>query len=161
MGLHGARRLHHRIALHGAQAGQADLLGLLRLCGGLYLLYAGISQWRQAAPLQTQSPSAPHQRLFLSAFLVGMSNPKDILFFSSFLSLLVPQNGSLLLHSQIVLVWVLVDLVIMLGYAWFARHQRLLDGRQLSRCCAVLLGAFGSAALLLETQPLYAHLSAL
>src|SRR3989344_658719 len=67
----------------------------------------------------------------------------------------------LLLHSQIVLVWVLVDLVIMLGYAWFARHQRLLDGRQLSRCCAVLLGAFGSAALLLETQPLYAHLSAL
>ena len=92
--------------------------------------------------------------------LVGMSNPKDILFFSSFLSLLVPQNGSLLLHAQIVLVWVLVDLLIMFGYAWFARHQRLLDGRQLSKCCAVLLGAFGSAALLLETQPFYAHLSA-
>ena len=138
-----------------------DLLGLLRLCGGLYLLYAGISQWRQASPLQTQSAAAPGQRIFLSAFLVGMSNPKDILFFSSFLSLLVPQNGSLLLHGQVVLVWVLVDLLIMLGYAWFAQHQRLLDGRQLSRCCAVLLSTFGCAALLLETQPLYAQLSAL
>lgn len=90
-----------------------------------------------------------------------MSNPKDILFFSSFLSLLVPQNGSLLLHSQVVLVWVLVDLLIMLGYAWLARHQRFLDGRQLSRCCGVLLGAFGSAALWLETQPLLSHLSVL
>lgn len=126
-----------------------DLLGLLRLAGGGYLVYCALRQWRQGGQLAEAVPEG-NCRAFLPAFLVGMSNPKDILFFSSFLSLLVPQNGDLQLYAQVVFAWVLVDLLIMLGYAWIARRQCVLAGARLARGCAVLLGGLGCVALLAE-----------
>lgn len=136
-----------------------EVLGLLRVGGGAYLIYCGVRQWRQGGQLASQNVDAG-RRAFLPAFLVGMSNPKDILFFSSFLSLLVPQNGDLHLYAQVVLAWFLVDLLIMLGYAWIARRQRVLEGARLSRCCGLLLGTLGCGAMVAEAGQLYARLFA-
>jgi homoserine/homoserine lactone efflux protein len=72
-------------------ASSATLFDVIKYVGAAYLIYLGISIWRSppgdalasrtpdAAPLQI----APLGKLFRTGFLVGISNPKDLLFFGA------------------------------------------------------------------------------
>lgn len=59
----------------------------LKIGGGLYLIYLGYKAWRSSAAMRQQASAAPEKgwKIFLSGFLLTASNPKDLLFFVSFL----------------------------------------------------------------------------
>jgi threonine/homoserine/homoserine lactone efflux protein len=59
----------------------------LKIGGGLYLIYLGYKAWRSSAATRQQASAAPEKgwKIFLSGFLLTASNPKDLLFFVSFL----------------------------------------------------------------------------
>ncbi len=59
----------------------------LKIGGGLYLIYLGYKAWRSSAAMRQQTNAAPEKgwKIFLSGFLLTASNPKDLLFFVSFL----------------------------------------------------------------------------
>ena len=72
--------------------------GLLRVGGGLYLLWLGVGAWRSrgAGPLQRAPGGAPQPllRLFARGVLANAINPKVVLFFLSFLpQFVVPARG--------------------------------------------------------------------
>ncbi|MDO5654269.1 MAG: LysE family translocator, partial [Brachymonas sp.] len=86
------------LALAVSAAGLGALLmasprtfGLLRYLGAAYLIWLGIKAWRSSdAPLHTESstalaPALSQMQLFRTGFLVGISNPKLLLFAAAFL----------------------------------------------------------------------------
>jgi threonine/homoserine/homoserine lactone efflux protein len=115
--LHGARRTLFTVL--GSVTGFALLMGLSMLglgallmasetlfslvkwLGACYLIYLGIRTWR-AAPLALPHPMAggaehrqrPARLLFSQGFLVAISNPKVILFFTAFLPQFIDPTGS-------------------------------------------------------------------
>src|SRR5690606_13774977 len=68
-----------------------QLFSALKIVGGLYLFYLAWQSWRQSRKPATaaQVPDAQSNprfaSLFWRAFVLGASNPKDILFFAAFL----------------------------------------------------------------------------
>ena len=66
----------------------ATLFILVKLIGGLYLIYLGSKLWRQSAnskneKTSTQQASPGFSALFREAYLVGISNPKAIVFYTA------------------------------------------------------------------------------
>src|SRR5436309_3494638 len=61
----------------------AILFELLRWGGAAYLIWIGLQAWRSAGRSDTALPSG--QVDFLRGFLVALSNPKTIAFFTAFL----------------------------------------------------------------------------
>ncbi len=59
------------------------LFEIMRWCGAAYLIWLGINAWRGAGKIQAAPP--PDQVHFLRGFVVAMSNPKTIAFFTAFL----------------------------------------------------------------------------
>ncbi len=121
---------------------QASELGftLLKIVGGAYLIYLGIKAWRQSRQaqwsLELQSEKmdaiteegrtqrqgvAKAKHLFAEAFLVGISNPKAIVFYSA----LFPQFLHLdqPIAAQFVLLagtFACCSCSALIGYAWLA-----------------------------------------
>lgn len=136
------------------------LFGALKVAGALYLFYLAWQSWRQArAPAPaTDLPgvgTAPRfGALFGRAFMLGASNPKDILFFAAFLpQFLDPARP--LAPQLLVLVasWAGLDLLCKLGYGLgahgAARYLRSGAGQVwFNRASAGLFGGAGAAALL-------------
>src|SRR5690606_38861522 len=91
---------HTVLAVAGVSAliaASAEAFTALRICGGLYLLWLGVSALRNAGPAGvaavqggTQTPG----RLFLKGVFANAINPKVVLFFLSFLpQFVVPEQG--------------------------------------------------------------------
>ena len=59
------------------------LFEIMRWCGAAYLIWLGINAWRGAGRSEPRPPAAQVQ--FLRGFLVAISNPKTIAFFTAFL----------------------------------------------------------------------------
>src|SRR5207302_3900660 len=59
------------------------LFVILRWCGAVYLVWLGVNAWRGAGGAERIPP--PDQVHFLRGFLVAISNPKTIAFFTAFL----------------------------------------------------------------------------
>lgn len=86
------------VGVSAAIAASPTAFTLLRVAGGLYLLWLGVSALRN-----TSSPDAPSirsnnqslTRLFMQGMLANAINPKVILFFLSFLpQFIMPAHGS-------------------------------------------------------------------
>jgi homoserine/homoserine lactone efflux protein len=60
----------------------APLFEVLRWCGAVYLIWLGVRTWKSAA---LPVPAAGAQVHFWRGFLVALSNPKTIAFFTAFL----------------------------------------------------------------------------
>ncbi|WP_426149470.1 LysE family translocator [Pseudomonas sp. DC3000-4b1] len=130
----------------------------LKLAGALYLFYLAWNSWRHARQLPEQeSRTLASERgvsaLFRQAFLLGASNPKDLLFFAAFLPQFIqaqaPLGPQLLVMS---LSWALIDLGCKLGYGLLAqgagRYLRSGQGRRwFNRASAALFAAAGAGAL--------------
>ncbi|UFH50768.1 LysE family translocator [Pseudomonas sp. KNUC1026] len=66
----------------------------LQLSGAAYLALLGLKYLRAAAPLQPITrPSAGTSGLWWRAFMVGLSNPKAIVFFAALLPQFLPSGG--------------------------------------------------------------------
>lgn len=93
-------------------------LNTLSIIGAMLLIYIGLSNFKNAELTQPVSHLKSNGMIFREAFLTGISNPKDIVFFIALLPQFIDQ--SIPYHqSAITLVvgWVVLDFSIMMGYA--------------------------------------------
>jgi homoserine/homoserine lactone efflux protein len=99
---------------------------VIKLLGAAYLIYLGITTWRgrENAPsgqtVESGTPSAakPIRILFRNGFMVGISNPKDLIFFGAlFPHFIDPAQAQAMQFAILALTWTVLDAVIMLGYA--------------------------------------------
>jgi RhtB (resistance to homoserine/threonine) family protein len=132
------------------------LYGVLRIAGGLYLLWCAWSLWRaQPTPVVEASAGAGRQA-FWAGLAVNMTNPKSVLFFASIFSAYVGPTTPPWVQVAAVGVVTFVCLGWCAGLAWlfstqaaveaYARQQQLLD-----RVAAVLMAAFGVGLLWTST----------
>jgi threonine/homoserine/homoserine lactone efflux protein len=136
------------------------LFSALKLVGALYLFYLAWLSWQEArqapAAREIESPAlAPRfSRLFGRAFILGGSNPKDILFFAAFLPPFLSASQPLLPQLLVMVVtWAVLDLCCKLAYGLgaqgTARYLRTGKGHVwFNRTSAALFGGAGAASLL-------------
>ncbi|EWC42894.1 LysE family translocator [Pseudomonas stutzeri] len=136
------------------------LFSLLKLIGALYLFYLAWQSWQDArrTPTTREFDTCTHaprfSRLFGRAFLLGGSNPKDILFFAAFLPQFLSAEGALLPQLLVmVATWAMLDLLCKLAYGLgaqgAARYLRTGKGHVwFNRTSAALFGSAGAASLL-------------
>lgn len=137
-----------------------QVFSALKIVGGLYLFYLAWQSWRQsrqpasAAQVPAAQSNPQFASLFGRAFVLGASNPKDILFFAAFLPQFLkadqPFVGQLI---TMIISWTLLDLACKLFYGLSAqgaaRYLRSGKGQSwFNRVSAGLFGAAGTAALL-------------
>ena len=136
-----------------------QVFSALKIVGALYLFYLAWQSWQQSRqPAQgavvPQAIATPRFRtLFGRAFVLGASNPKDILFFAAFL----PQflNGTQPFLPQLLIMiatWTVLDLLCKLTYGLgahgAARYWRSGNGQNwVNRASAALFGGAGAASL--------------
>ncbi len=84
------------VGLGAVLATSAFLFTLIKVAGGLYLLWMGIKLLRsgaRSAALIEPNKQISRWRLFLNTYLVTALNPKGIVFFVAFLPQFINQNG--------------------------------------------------------------------
>lgn len=119
----------------------ANAFLLVKIVGAAYLVYLGVGIWREGGKsisLSTDNEDdkrSSKSQSFKTGFLVGISNPKDIIFFAAlfpnFISLESPQSHQFLILA---LTWCLIDFTAMLVYSsvglkvapWFEHKTNML-----------------------------------
>lgn len=134
---------------------------VLKLVGGAYLVILGLQAWRRAgdaspldASISTPQPTGTSTgRLFRQGFLVGVSNPKDLLFFAALFPNFIDVGEPRLAQFAILAAtWAVIDLALMSLYAamgsglgrWF-RHPR--RARRFHRATGGLFMATGGSLI--------------
>lgn len=130
-----------------------QLFTLLRYCGAAYLIWLGYRAWRDAdkASNSSQTSTSGSRRLmFRRAFSLGISNPKDILFFVAFLPQFMTTESPLITQLLIMSVsWCALDLLSKLGYGLAAKVlapalKKQRNIRRFNRFCGGLFISAGS-----------------
>ena len=137
-----------------------QLFSALKIIGALYLFYLAWQSWQQSrlpthGAQVSQTPAVPRFRaLFGRAFVLGASNPKDILFFAAFLPQFLSSQQPFLPQLLIMIAtWTVLDLLCKLAYGLgahgAARYLRSGAGQSwFNRVSAALFGGAATAALL-------------
>jgi threonine/homoserine/homoserine lactone efflux protein len=150
------------LMLAGSVAGLSALLitlptafDILRYLGAAYLIWLGIQTWR--APDEPQdvvvTPEASLVATFRGGFLVGISNPKLLIFAAAFFpQFITPSAPWLPQFALLVLTFVAVELTFYVVYALSGRRlaAHLVRGvwrRRLNRASGVIFAGFGCALL--------------
>jgi len=133
------------------------LFEIIRWVGAAYLIWLGIQTWRGAS--REDSASSPHARVhFWRGFLVALSNPKTLAFFTAFLSQFVdpslPAGFQLAVMCTVSVAMAAVTdsgwaIASGLGRGWFMRPERAKLLKRMSG--AVLVG--GGIWLSLSRRP--------
>jgi homoserine/homoserine lactone efflux protein len=114
---------------------------ILKLVGGAYLVYLGLQAWLTAPSSAMDAPheSGPVQGqtvpgLFRQGFMVGIGNPKDLLFFAAlFPNFITVGEPQMLQFVILALTWLVIDTTLMTLYAtlgsglgrWFESPGRM------------------------------------
>ncbi|MBF7688358.1 LysE family translocator [Acinetobacter rathckeae] len=114
------------------------LLQFLSIIGAIYLIYLGISTIKHSKNFTAHALLQPSQvtgfKFFKDAFFVGISNPKDILFFLLFMPQFLDNTISFTVASSLLIIgWVVCDLLIMSLYALLAGKIQKLSQHNLQR----------------------------
>ncbi|RNM06534.1 LysE family translocator [Dickeya undicola] len=150
------------LGLGAILAASATAFLVLKVVGAFYLIWLGISAWRAREDSLTPSAEADETApgvlgLYRHGFMVGVSNPKDILFFAAlfpnFIDTSAPQAMQ---FALLALTWVVLDFSIMFTYACmghrvsalFAHPRRL---RLFNRATGTLF-IFAGSALVASTK---------
>ncbi|MDX5433738.1 MAG: LysE family translocator [Halomonas sp.] len=96
---------------------------VLKLLGGAYLIYLGLQAWLAKpqspladAPAALKGQSVP--AMFRQGFLVGIGNPKDLLFFAAlFPNFITIGEPQLIQFVILALTWLVIDTTLMTLYA--------------------------------------------
>ncbi|WP_330209763.1 LysE family translocator [Pseudomonas sp. AM4(2022)] len=137
-----------------------QLFSALKIVGAAYLFYLAWQSWQQSRlPSEgTEVPKTPpvprFRALFGRAFVLGASNPKDILFFAAFLPQFLSSQQPFLPQLLIMIAtWTVLDLLCKLAYGsgahGAARYLRSGSGQSwFNRISAALFGGAGIASLI-------------
>ena len=106
-----------------------NLFALLKMLGAIYLVYLGYVTIKESIEKKAinftnaESREPPNfSSMFKKAFLLGASNPKDIIFFMAFLPQFISNNGNLKQQIFIIIVtWIVVDLLCKILYGLLAK----------------------------------------
>ena len=127
----------------------------LKWAGVIYLLYLGINHLRDAISTDEVKPISAIGS-FHRGFLISLTNPKTLLFFSAFLpQFVLPTEPYLLQIVQLSIVFLGLAILLDTGYALLAnRLIALLDNRNLSKNQNSFSGLFylGAGATLAATK---------
>lgn len=130
----------------------AQALILLKLIGGLYLIWLGIQLWRTPAmrlgALERSAPKASGS-LFRQGLFSALSNPKVILFFGAFLPQFLDPQAPLLpqflvMAATFAAVEGLVE-ILLASLAHRVRPWLERSGKGFNRCCGALFALMGAA----------------
>ncbi|MBQ1761268.1 MAG: LysE family transporter [Aquincola sp.] len=117
------------LGLGAVIAASDTLFHLIKYAGAAYLIYLGISTWRappaalEVPPADGASGAAPalatrRLALFRKGLVVGIGNPKDLLFFGSlFPQFIDPTQPIAAPLAVLASTWLVCDGAVMLGYA--------------------------------------------
>lgn len=128
-----------------------------RLLGGLYLAWLGIAALRSGEVAAIAS-NQNRGYYFLRALKVGLSNPKDIMFFLAFLpGFIIPTRSFSEQAVSLALIWAAIDISIMVIYATLAKQLLRHDGcrRLLHYMPGVFLLAIGLLSSYLGLRSLH------
>jgi len=133
------------------------LYKVLKVGGGLYLLWFAWSLWRADPAGEAETPETAIGRggYIWQGFAINMTNPKSVLFFASIFSAYVGPDTPLWVHLAAVIVVCITCLLWQVAMAFlfsakaaasaYGRAQRPLD-----LAAALLMGAFGVSLIWLE-----------
>ncbi|MBF6332561.1 LysE family translocator [Nocardia transvalensis] len=122
-------------------AASSTALTIVKFGGALYLMYIGLQAIRERRSLRSALDSRPdpaqHRRVFRQGFIVGVSNPKAIIFFSAVLPQFIePAHGAVTVQL-LILGWTFLAMALVSDSAWgllagtardwFARSPRRLE----------------------------------
>jgi threonine/homoserine/homoserine lactone efflux protein len=103
------------------------LFNIVKFAGAAYLIYLGVKMWRltPTVPSQETSPAAVTAQsatnfstLLRTGFLVGISNPKDLLFFGALFPQFITPSSPLMQQVMIMTItWCTVGFSVMTAYA--------------------------------------------
>jgi len=132
-----------------------DAFNVLKIAGAAYLVYLGIQLWREPVePVATPQPSgASVVPLLRDGFLVGISNPKLLIFAAAFFPQFIdPARAWGPQFALMVVTFVGVELFFYSIYALGGRKlaDRLMHGvwrRRLNRASGLVFIGFGAALL--------------
>jgi len=124
-----------------------QLFSLVKWLGAAYLLYLAWVLWRaptRALQYATGAAAASGRSAFVRALLVGLSNPKGLLFFSAFLPQFIrPDEPVVQQYLILAISSAAIDCVMMSIYAFGGRHaMRSFSARVIkwiNRSCAGML----------------------
>lgn len=143
------------LGLGAAIAASDALFNAIRLAGAAYLVWLGISTWRAAPQAFGQLPAEGgrparegRMPLFRKGFLVGIGNPKDLLFFGALFPQFIDPNRPVAPQLAVLAAtWLVVDGLTMFAYARFgaAISRRLRSSRAGQLFNRVTGGAFMAA----------------
>ncbi|HYL01944.1 MAG TPA: LysE family translocator [Steroidobacteraceae bacterium] len=134
------------LGLGALLARAAVLFTAVKVLGGLYLLYLGLTLLRTRVPRQERSPPpAPRsaRRLFANTWLVTALNPKGIVFFVAFLPQFIDPHLAIAPQVWLLaLTFVALAIVNAALYAFFGASVRgALDSARAQRAFSVLGGS--------------------
>jgi len=124
-----------------------QLFTVVKMGGALYLVYLAYVLWRapaKALTVDSQAAFTTGKTAFLRSLMVGLSNPKGLLFFSAFLPQFIrPQEPIATQYLILALVSAVIDCMMMTMYAYGGRHaMRRFSARVMrgvNRSCAGML----------------------
>ena len=144
------------------------LFNVIKYLGAAYLVYLGVSLWfsakgkangkvkaadgNQSLALAEENELKPDSNLFFKSFMLGITNPKDIVFFVAFLPQFInTERGYTEQLITIVVTWFFVDFLCKISYGGLAKvvAARLISVSEtnvLDRISAVVFVAAGLAA---------------
>ena len=137
-----------------------QLFSALKIVGAAYLFYRAWQSWQQSrqpsqgAVVPAAAATPRFRTLFGRAFVLGASNPKDILFFAAFLPQFLNSQQPFLPQLLVMIAtWTVLDLLCKLTYGLgahgAARYLRSGKGQSwFNRVSATLFGGAATAALL-------------
>ena len=157
------------LGLGAVIAASQSLFTTIKYLGAAYLIYLGLSLWLSAigqAKAARLEPSAthsathsskavelkPNSNLLFKSFILGITNPKDIVFFVAFLPQFInTEQGYNAQLITIVLTWFCVDLLSKVSYGMLAkglatRLQSVGNSNILDKVSALIFVAAGIAA---------------
>lgn len=116
------------LGLGAILAASTTAFTLLKVVGAAYLIWLGIAAWRDnsepAAVSTSEMEEAPGAlRLFRKGFTVGISNPKDLLFFAAlFPNFIDASQPHAMQFATLAITWAVLDCSIMFSYACAGRR---------------------------------------
>jgi threonine/homoserine/homoserine lactone efflux protein len=136
-----------------------SLFNLIRYAGAAYMIYLGYHVWQDTRQIKITEESEPAQgpdvsAMFWRAFTLGISNPKDILFFVAFLPQFMNLHTSM--ASQLLVMttsWCVLDLICKLLYGSSAKMMAPALGKSrnlriFNKVSAAIFVSVGTAVLL-------------
>ena len=133
------------LVLKGVLSVNDSYLNIIRILGCLYIGYLGFSILKEVIqaphPEAIQTVSAQNGG-FKKGFLVGISNPKDIIFFSAFFPQFISISSNINFSlSLLTVTWIVLDfLTLSLVYLFFRRlSQSSIYPKILGLCGALLV----------------------